>query len=58
MTILKFHWHWPLTLIESMFIDIVSGETVFRGRCECGKEFMTNGRWETFKVPLKERSND
>jgi hypothetical protein len=42
--------HWPIDICHYYFTDIVSGLPVYKGRCSCGREFMTNGRWHFFRV--------
>lgn len=44
--------HRPLSNFHGLFRDIVSGKTVFRATCPCGKEWMTDSlfAWAGFKM--------
>ena len=43
-----------MEIIESLFRDIVSGNTVFEAECPCGKRWMVDSvhGYPFFKVPL------
>ena len=46
--------HRPLTGHTSYFVDVVSGKTVYKAVCPCGKEFMVDslGPFGGFKVEI------
>ncbi len=51
--------HWRMKLIQSLFIDVVSGQTVFEAVCPCGKHWMIDSvfGFPFFKVPMDKKDD-
>lgn len=49
--------HWRMKIIESLFVDIVSGNMVYLAKCPCNRQWMvdvTHG-FPTFKVERNDK---
>jgi len=55
----KLGLHWKMKILHSLFIDRVSGETVFEAECPCGRHWMIDDvfGFPFFKVELKGKQN-
>lgn len=58
MKLCKIGIHRPLKRIQSLFIDKVSGKTVFLAECPCGQHYMTDScnPWFGFTVRMVPRN--
>jgi len=47
--------HWRMRIVQSLFVDIVSGKTVFEAVCPCEKHWMMDSimGFPFFKVPYR-----
>lgn len=46
----KLGLHWPLQREVKAFTDAVSGKQVWLCRCNCGTDWLAEGRYSLFKV--------
>jgi len=46
--------HWRMKIVESLFVDVVSGKTVYKAICPCNEYWMIDTLlgFPFFKVPL------
>lgn len=47
--------HWRMNIVQSLFVDVVTGKTVFEAVCPCGKHWMTDSiaGFPFFKVEME-----